>query len=201
MPSSNWMPSLRGNDEWRMTNGKCGKMKIGIYGGSFNPVHYGHVGLADWIVGHTDMDEVWLMVSPNNPLKDPGMLADEKERLAGVQEAIQGHPGLRACDFEFTLPRPSYTAHTMRRLRETFPEHTFSLIIGEDNIAVFTRWREWEWLINNFPIYVYPRGKEGEYTDSLPPELKQQIIYLKGAPLFDISSTRIREQRKKSAEK
>ena len=89
-------------------------MKIGIYGGSFNPVHFGHVGLAKWVIENTDLDELWMLVSPNNPLKPAGMLAPEEERLEGVREAIKDIPHVKASDFEFHLPRPSYTANTLR---------------------------------------------------------------------------------------
>ena len=166
--------------------------KIGIYGGSFNPVHYGHVGLAQWVIEHTDLDELWLMVSPNNPLKPAGSLAPEEERLAAVREAIKDIPGLVASDFEFALPRPSYTANTLRALQKAYPEHAFTLVIGEDNLAIFDRWRENEYIMQNFRIFVYPRhGNENiEYrlqnTDS--------IVFLKDAPYFDISSTELRSK-------
>ena len=132
-------------------------MQIGIYGGSFNPVHFGHVGLAKWVSEHTDLDEVWMMVSPNNPLKDSRELADEQVRLAGVQKAIEGIPHVVASDFEFHLPRPSYTANTLRALVAAYPQHTFSLIIGEDNLRILPRWREWEYIVVNYRIFVYPR--------------------------------------------
>ena len=107
--------------------------KIGIYGGSFNPVHFGHVGLAKWVIEHTDLDELWLLVSPNNPLKPAGMLAPQEERLAAVREAVKEIKGLVASDFEFSLPRPSYTANTLRALQKAYPQHEFTLVIGEDN--------------------------------------------------------------------
>ena len=132
-------------------------MQIGIYGGSFNPVHFGHVGLAKWVAEHTDLDEVWMMVSPNNPLKDSRELADEQVRLAGVRKAIEGIPHVVASDFEFHLPRPSYTANTLRALVAAYPQHTFSLIIGEDNLRILPRWREWEYIVANYRIFVYPR--------------------------------------------
>ena len=113
-------------------------MKIAIYGGSFNPIHFGHIGLAKWVVENTDLDELWLMVSPNNPLKDKNTLADENERLAAAKRAIGDgllDIGKRivVSDFEFHLPRPSYTANTLRELTKAYPEHNFTLIIGEDN--------------------------------------------------------------------
>lgn len=171
-------------------------MQIGIYGGSFNPVHFGHVGLARWVVKHTDLDEVWMMVSPNNPLKDSRILSDEQTRLSEVRKAIEGIPGLKASDFEFRLPRPSYTANTMRALSTAYPPHIFSLIIGEDNLAILPKWREWEFLVSNFRIFVYPR--HGQPTGPLPAEIinNPQIIRLQGAPYFDISSTEIREREK-----
>ena len=141
-------------------------MKIGIYGGSFNPVHFGHVGLAKWVIEHTDLDELWLLVSPNNPLKSAKILAPEEERLAGLREAIKDIPGLVASDFEFHLPRPSYTANTLRELQKAYPEHAFTLIIGEDNIGIFDQWREWEYILENFRIFVYPRNLTAERSNS-----------------------------------
>ena len=176
-------------------------MQIGIYGGSFNPVHFGHVGLVKWVAEHTDLDEVWMMVSPNNPLKDSRELADEQVRLAGVQKAIEGIPHVVASDFEFHLPRPSYTANTLRALAAAYPQHTFSLIIGEDNLRILPRWREWEYIVANYRIFVYPRREAAD--EQVPKEVSSfkyqvsspnaQIIMLEGAPYFDISSTEIRQ--------
>ena len=100
--------------------------KIGIYGGSFNPIHFGHVGLAEWVIAHTDLDELWLMVTPNNPLKPASLLAPEEERLRAAQEAVRAIPGVRVSDFEFHLPRPSYTANTLRALEQAYPEPSTS---------------------------------------------------------------------------
>lgn len=188
--------------------------KIGIYGGSFNPVHFGHVGLAKWVIENTDLDEVWLLVSPNNPLKPAGLLAPEEERLAAVREAIKDIPDLKASDFEFSLPRPSYTANTLRELQKVYPEHEFTLVIGEDNLAIFNQWREYEYIASNFRIFVYPRrenlsddGLTAKRSNSPQDGLTMQwsdgvavkeIRYLCGAPLFDISSTQIRNQQAKA---
>ena len=174
-------------------------MQIGIYGGSFNPVHYGHVGLAKWVAEHADLDEVWMMVSPNNPLKDSRELADEQERLEGVRKAIEGIPHVVACDFEFSLPRPSYTANTLRALIAAYPQHTFSLIIGEDNLRILPRWREWEYIVSRYRIFVYPRRDAGSsqwsvVSGQLPDNA--QIIMLEDTPYFDISSTEIRNNLK-----
>ena len=168
-------------------------MKIGIYGGSFNPVHFGHVGLAKWIIEHTDLDEVWLLVSPNNPLKAAGILAPEEERLAAVREAIKDIKGLKASDFEFGLPRPSYTANTLRALQKAYPEHEFTLVIGEDNLAIFTQWREYEYIASNYRVFVYPRkGSSTIENFRLKIEDFKELVFLQDAPLFDISSTAIR---------
>lgn len=168
-------------------------MKIGIYGGSFNPVHFGHVGLAKWIIEHTDLDEVWLLVSPNNPLKAAGILAPEEERLAAVREAIKDIKGLKASDFEFGLPRPSYTANTLRALQKAYPEHEFTLVIGEDNLAIFTQWREYEYIASNYRVFVYPRkGSSMIENFKLKIEDFKELVFLQDAPLFDISSTAIR---------
>lgn len=168
-------------------------MKIGIYGGSFNPVHFGHIGLAQWVLRHTDLDEVWLMVSPNNPLKAADTLADENKRLWDVEKAIAGMPGLRASDFEFNLPRPSYTANTLRELNKAYPEHEFTLIMGEDNLLIFKRWREWEYILNTFRIMVYPRHSATPKNDQDSIN-RDQVIFLADAPYFDISSTEIRKK-------
>ena len=188
--------------------------RIGIYGGSFNPVHFGHVGLAKWVIENTDLDELWLMVSPNNPLKPANLLAPEGERLAAVSKAIKDIPHVKASDFEFSLPRPSYTANTLRELQKVYPDAEFTLIIGEDNIAIFDRWREYEFILANFRIFVYPRrenlsddGLTAKRSDSPQDGLTTQwsnsvavkeIRYLSGAPLFDISSTQIRNQQAKA---
>ena len=113
-------------------------MKIGIYGGSFNPIHFGHIGLAKWVIENTDLNEVWLMVSPNNPLKDSHILADEDERLKDAKKAIlqENEKRIIVSNFEFHLPRPNYTANTLRALEKAYPEHDFTLIIGEDNLEI-----------------------------------------------------------------
>lgn len=179
-------------------------MLIAIYGGSFNPLHFGHTGMAAWVAEHTAVDEVWLMVTPNNPLKASGMLADEQVRLQSAREEIQrlqasrqskGIAHVRVSDFEFALPRPSYTANTLRELEKAYPEHRFALLIGQDNWNIRQQWREWEAIQARYPIYVYPRGKEGmEQIERETEGLNGEIHLLKDAPLFDISSTQLREQ-------
>lgn len=168
-------------------------MKIGIYGGSFNPIHFGHIGLAKWVLAHTDLDKLWLMVSPNNPLKDKSILADEQERLVAAREAIKQlgdeGKGIVVSDFEFALPRPNYTANTLRSLARAYPGHDFTLIIGEDNLALFDRWREYQYILDHYRVFVYPRH------DCAPYELPaaKDLRVLEGAPYFDISSTYLRK--------
>lgn len=189
-------------------------MKIGIYGGSFNPIHFGHIGLAKWVIENTDLDEVWLMVSPNNPLKDKSILADEQERLEKAREAIRREgkrreamrregKRIRASDFEFHLPRPTYTANTLRALAKEYPEHEFTLIIGEDNLHIFDQWREHQYILENYRVFVYPRrDKAGTQGATQPAKGTQPreatlpakgTIFLTGAPYFDISSTELRK--------
>lgn len=189
-------------------------MKIGIYGGSFNPIHFGHIGLAKWVIENTDLDEVWLMVSPNNPLKDKSILADEQERLEKAREAIRREvkgdeamrregKRIRVSDFEFHLPRPTYTANTLRALAREYPEHEFTLIIGEDNLHIFDQWREHQYILENYRVFVYPRrDKAGTQGATQPAKGTQPreatlpakgTIFLTGAPYFDISSTELRK--------
>ena len=177
-------------------------MKIGIYGGSFNPIHFGHTGLALWVVGNTDLDEVWLMVSPNNPLKDASILADEQKRLAAAKEAIgdgrlASGKKIIVSDFEFTLPRPNYTANTLRELQKQYPQHEFTLIIGEDNLEIFPKWREYTYLLENFRILVYPRKGSEKSLEQMMQELEtahiKEVQLLANAPYFEISSTELRK--------
>lgn len=177
-------------------------MKIGIYGGSFNPIHFGHTGLAQWVVRNTDLDEVWLMISPNNPLKDASILADEQKRLAAAKEAIgdgrlASGKRIIVSDFEFTLPRPNYTANTLRELQKQYPQHEFTLIIGEDNLEIFPKWREYTYLLENFRILVYPRKGSGKSVEQMMQELEtahiKEVQLLANAPYFEISSTELRK--------
>lgn len=175
-------------------------MKVGIYGGSFNPIHFGHIGLVKWVAEHSDLDEVWLMVSPNNPLKTNADLQGKYDlrtnfaaRLAAAQQALSETSCtkiLRASDFEDHLPRPSYTANTLRELTKAYPEHEFSLIIGADNWAIIEKWKEYEFVLNNFRVFVYPRtGYPMEPRKNIP---AAKVVFCQDAPIFDISSTQLR---------
>lgn len=176
-------------------------MKIGIYGGSFNPIHFGHIGLAKWVTEHTDLDQVWLMVSPNNPLKDKTILADEQERLDAAKEAIrresdEAKDKIIVSDFEFHLPRPTYTANTLRALAMAYPEHEFTLIIGEDNLNIFNKWREYQYILDTYRIFVYPRRNIISQTSQQHEDILRKannVKLLADAPYFDISSTELRK--------
>ena len=170
--------------------------RIGIFGGSFNPIHLGHTALAAYICEQGLVDEVWLMVSPQNPLKQDLTLLDENERMTMARLATASYPTLKACDFEFTLPRPSYTYHTLQALRKAYPDHEFSLIIGEDNWQCFDRWYRGEDIARETPIIVYPRGVEGlglsVESKSQLSIVNCQLSILKSPPLLPYSSTEVR---------
>ncbi len=167
---------------------------IVLFPGSFNPIHLGHIQLAEYVLTQPNVDEVWFLVSPNNPLKEANTLWDEQFRLQLVQAAIQGKERMRVSDFEFALPRPSYTANTLRALAVAYPDKQFALLIGEDNMQVFDKWREHEWIAANYPIYVYPR-ENADSLSSLSYEGGRGSLYiLNDAPLCPISSTEIRER-------
>ena len=171
--------------------------RIGIFGGSFNPLHLGHTALAAYICEQGLVDEVWLMVSPQNPLKRDVTLLDENERLEMVRLAVAPYPMLKACDFESTLPRPSYTYHTLQALRASHPDCEFSLIIGEDNWQCFDRWYRGEDIARETPIIVYPRDTEGQlkvFSAMLESPLSLGEGEGRGLPkLLPYSSTEVRE--------
>jgi nicotinate-nucleotide adenylyltransferase len=165
--------------------------RIGLFGGSFNPIHLGHTALAAYICEQGLVDEVWLLVSPQNPLKQDLTLLDENERLHMAHLAVAPYPMLKACDFELTLPRPSYTYHTLQALRKAYPDCEFSLIIGEDNWNNFHRWYRGEDIARETPIIIYPREVEGKEssTNSLRPMANGQ----QSPKLLPYSSTEVRD--------
>ena len=164
-------------------------MKIGIFSGSFNPIHLGHTRLAAFIRQQAGVDEVWLMVSPNNPLKAASGLMDEKMRYHLAELATAELEGIRPSDFELHLPRPSYTINTLEQLTAAYPQHQFSLIIGSDNMAIFHKWKDWQRILALYPIIVYPR--EGDDLAALK-QLYPMMHVIEGAPLLNISATEIR---------
>lgn len=164
-------------------------MRIGLFGGSFNPVHNGHLAVARGILAEAALDEVWFMVSPQNPLKRNADLLDDEQRLALVRLALEGEHGLVACDYEFRLPRPSYTWNTLKHLADDYPQHRFSLIIGGDNWACFSQWVNAADILSRHNIIVYPRHGADIAANSLPPTVR-----LVNTPFYDISSTEIRQR-------
>lgn len=161
------------------------KQRVAVFGGSFDPIHNGHLALAGEVVSRGLADEVWLMVTPQNPHKQDKMLSDERLRFRMAQLAVEGMDGVKACDFEFSLPRPSYTLTTLTALDEAFPDREFCLLIGADNWEKFDRWYKGDEILSRYGIIVYPRGSEGE------PPLPSGVRWLP-AKLYDISSTMVR---------
>lgn len=163
-------------------------MNIGLYFGSFNPIHIGHLIIANHIVQNTSLDQVWFVVSPQNPLKKSSTLLNEYHRLYLVQVSIEDEPSLKASDIEFRLPKPSYTINTLAYLQEKYPANQFSVIMGSDSYENLPSWKNYQQLIANFPVLVYER-----------PGFKPSAIYERGrieflkAPLLEISSTYIRK--------
>lgn len=131
--------------------------KTGLFFGSFNPIHTGHLIIANFMVTKTDLDEVWFVVSPQNPLKKQGNLAPERQRQDMVEMAIEDNPHLRCSDIEFYMPKPSYTIDTMIYLREKYPEKNFALIMGGDNLRTIHKWKNYELLLRDYEIYLYSR--------------------------------------------
>ena len=164
-------------------------LRIGLFGGSFNPIHCGHVAIASWIVEQKLVDEVWLMISPQNPLKQVSDLMPETQRMELAELALKDIESVKACDFEWKLPRPSYTWSTLCALRQEFPDVEFSLIIGGDNWVNFHKWANTDLILATTPILVYPRPGCDINTNQLPPNVK----ILTNTPTFPYSSTQVRE--------
>ena len=159
--------------------------KVAVFGGSFDPIHNGHLALAGEVLSRGLAGEVWFMVTPQNPHKQGCALSDEQLRLQMVQLAVQDKYGMMACDFEFRLPRPSYTLNTLTALSAAYPEKEFSLLIGADNWGKFDRWYRGGDILARHSIIIYPRGDEAE------PQLPQGVRWLP-AELYDVSSTMVR---------
>ncbi|MHB1922222.1 MAG: nicotinate (nicotinamide) nucleotide adenylyltransferase, partial [Chitinophagaceae bacterium] len=162
-------------------------MKIGLYFGSFNPIHIGHLIIANYLAYNTDLDKVWLVVSPQNPLKPTSALLNEYDRLHLVELAIQDEPRLRASNIEFSLPKPSYTIDTLTYLSEKYPMQQFGVIMGSDSFENLPKWKNYQQILEHYPLYLYQRpGHEIKYN---PGENITRI----DAPFLDISSTRLRQ--------
>lgn len=166
-------------------------MKIGLYFGSFNPVHNGHLIIANHVINNTDLDQVWFIVSPQNPLKPSSSLLNEYHRLHLVKSAIDGENKMKASNVEFKLPKPSFTIDTLTYLKEKYPNHQFAIIMGSDSFCNLTKWKNYQLIVQNNPLYIYER--QGFQITN---ELKAKITIL-AAPLLQISSTHIRDLIKK----
>lgn len=173
-------------------------MKIGLYFGSFNPIHVGHLVIANYIVTHHYLDQVWFIVSPHNPHKVKSTLLEDYHRLALVKEAVDSNPLLRASDIEFGLDQPNYTAKTLAHLKENYPDNEFSLIMGEDNLRTFHKWYNYETILENHQILVYPRVYTVQELASIESTEKNELMnhrnieFCKDAPMMVISSSFIR---------
>lgn len=165
-------------------------MNIGLYFGSFNPIHIGHLIIANHMVEHSDLDEVWFVVSPHNPFKVKKSLLNNHHRLAMVEFAIEDYPKFKVTDIEFKLSQPSYTINTLAHITEKFPNHQFSIIMGEDNLSGFHKWKNYEQILQNHLIYIYPRLKLIDKKEDLI--INHPNIKLIDAPIIQISATNIR---------
>ena len=163
------------------------KKKIGLYFGTFNPIHIGHLIIANHMANYTNLDEVWFVVSPHNPFKNKKNLLDDYARLEMVHRAVKDFDKLRVSDIEFGLTQPSYTVNTLAHLNEKYPANEFSLIMGGDNLSTFYKWRNHDYILDNHELYVYPR------LATMPGSLdNHEKVNLVGAPIMQISSSFIR---------
>ncbi len=163
--------------------------KVGIYGGSFNPIHVGHIALARKLLEKASLDEIWFIVSPLNPLKKQSDLVDDAKRLELVDIALQDEKGLIASDYEFHLPKPSYMLHTLKSLSHDFANVKFTLLIGADNWERFNEWFGYQDIIDQYNIVIYPREGNEVDTTQLP-----ETVKMIDTELYNISSTEIREK-------
>ncbi len=169
-------------------------MKIGLYFGTFNPIHIGHMIIANHMTQFSDLDEVWFVVTPHNPFKEKKTLLADNHRLELVRIATENFPKLKASNIEFGLPMPNYTINTLTYLYEKFPDQEFNLIMGEDNLQSFQKWKNYETILQNHDLYVYPRVYENKKKSLLHSHVKVHFV---NAPIVEISSTFIRNAIKK----
>jgi nicotinate-nucleotide adenylyltransferase len=165
-------------------------MKIGLYFGTFNPIHVGHLIIANHLVENSDLDQIWFVVTPLSPFKKKSNLLANHHRLEMVYMATEHYDKLKPSDIEFGLPEPNYTVFTLANLEEKYPKHDFSLLMGEDNLKSFHKWKNYEAILENYNLYVYPRISEGIVEHQFKDHLK---IHKVAAPIVEISSTMIRK--------
>lgn len=173
-------------------------MKIGLYFGTFNPIHVGHMIIGNHIAENSDLDQIWMVVTPHNPLKNKQTLLDDYQRLQLVYLATEEYPKIKPSDIEFKLAQPNYTVNTLAHLQDKFPQHEFSLIMGEDNLKSFHKWKNHEVILENHDIYVYPRISSETDTNQNLAFKSNPKIHIVNAPIVEISSTFIRESIKKN---
>ncbi|MDO3695843.1 nicotinate (nicotinamide) nucleotide adenylyltransferase [Wenyingzhuangia sp. chi5] len=165
-------------------------MKVGLYFGTFNPVHVGHVILANHMLHYTDMDEVWMVVTPHNPHKKKSTLLENHHRLEMVYKATENYDHIHPSDIEFKLKQPNYTVDTLVHISEKFPTHEFAIIMGEDNLKSFHKWKNYEVILEDYEVFVYPRITKKKQENNLENHPK---IHFVEAPIVEISSTFIRD--------
>lgn len=164
-------------------------MKVGLYFGSFNPIHIGHLIIANHMAEHSDLDEIWFVVTPHNPFKKKSSLLDNYHRLEMVYKATANYDKLKPSDIEFRLPQPNYTINTLVHLQEKYPKHEFALIMGEDNLKSFHKWKNYELILEGHHIYVYPRLSSNTVASQFH---EHEKIHRIDAPIMQLSSTQIR---------
>ena len=175
--------------------------KVGLYFGTFNPIHVGHLVIANYMAAYTDLDEIWLVVSPQNPLKDQSELLEDRMRLAMVQEAVKDNNNIKVSNIEFNLPKPSYTIDTLKHLAQLYADKEFSLIMGEDNLRMFHKWKGFEQILADYQLYVYPRvlteQEQTELDKAMGNESNELYNHDKvtmcDAPVMKVSATFIRK--------
>ncbi|CAM1345312.1 nicotinate (nicotinamide) nucleotide adenylyltransferase [Tenacibaculum amylolyticum] len=163
--------------------------KVGLYFGTFNPIHIGHLIIANHMVEHSNLDEIWMVVTPHNPFKKKSSLLDNHHRLEMVYRATEDYDKIAPSDIEFKLPQPNYTVHTLAHISEKYPSYNFSLIMGEDNLKSLHKWKNYEAILADHMVYVYPRISEGTVETQFDNHPKIQRV---NAPIVEISSTMIR---------
>ncbi len=170
-------------------------MKIGLYFGTFNPIHIGHLIIANHMAEYSGLDQIWMVVTPHNPLKKKDTLLDDHQRLQLVYLATEDYPKIKPSDIEFKLSQPNYTVNTLAHLQDKFPKHVFSLIMGEDNLKSLHKWKNYQVIMQNHEIYVYPRLDAKGLIEEVPNSAfkNNPRIHFIDAPIVEISSTFIRE--------